>query len=490
MPRTKMTKNSIGPEKQSAFAYLDRNAKQIALLSDNLFWFGEPSLQEYESAKLLVDVLEHAGFNIEKGISGFETGFLATWGDGEPVIALHAEYDALPENSQEPGILEKRPIIEGAPGHCEGHHANAAVMVASALALKHVMEDHGIKGTLKVFGAPAEELALSRPYFVRDGYFDDVDLAFHNHIGTDFHTEYDVVQIGCLAADFTFHGETAHAGLAPWRGRDALDAVVLMDVGLAQFREHMEPMMRAHRVITHGGIQPNIIPDMASVWWMFRHPEAVGVKALFDQAKNIAEGAALMTKTRLEVNVRSAVWPLRCNQTMADVMQRSIEAVGMPEWSDEEQAFARDVQTAAGEPMEGLPESVTPLTGPGPMIGASNDCGDISWKVPMGRVWFPGSVPGVSFHNWTAGIPLTSSITHKGALAGAKALTSATLDFFMEQALVDEAKRTFHEELGGIAYEPMLPPDQKPDLTVNKELMERFRDPMQASYLSEKPEFV
>ena len=485
-----MNKTVIGTEKQFAFSYIDRNAEQIALLSDNLFWFGEPSLQEYESSALLIEVLEAAGFTIERGLSGFDTAFLATWGEGRPVIALHAEYDGLPENSQQPGVLKKEPIVEGAPGHCEGHHANATVMTASALALKHTMEQHRLSGTLKVVGAPAEELALSRPYFVRDGYFDDVDLAFHNHIGMDFHTEYDVVQIACIAADFTFLGETAHAGLAPWRGRDALDAVVLMDVGLAQFREHMEPELRAHRVITHGGTQPNIIPEKASVWWMFRHPEAAGVTSLFEQAKNIAEGAALMTKTRLEVNVRSAVWPLRCNQTMANVMQRNIEAIGMPKWSEEELAFAREVQKAAGQPTDGLLESVTPLTGPGPLIGASNDCGDISWKVPMGRVWFPGSVPGVSFHNWTAGIPLTSSITHKGTIVGAKALAGAALDFYMEPKLIADAKQTFKKELNGIIYEPMLPADQKPDCTVNQELMERFREPMRAHYLPEKPQFA
>ena len=479
----------LGPEKAAAFDYLDRNAAQVALLSDTLFWFGEPSLQEYESAKLLADVLEEAGFKLERGISGFDTGFLATFGEGGPVIALHAEYDGLPDNSQQPGVLEKSAITEGAPGHCEGHNANATVMAASALAIRHAMAEHGLDGTLKVFGAPAEELALSRPYFVRDGYFDDVDLAFHNHIGMDFHTEYDVVQIGCIAADFTFHGETAHAGLAPWRGKDALDAVVLMDVGFAQFREHMEPDLRAHRVITHGGTQPNIIPDRASVWWMFRHPEAAGVKGLFEQARKIAEGAALMTGTRLEVSVRSAVWPLRCNRTAAEVMQRNIETVGMPAWSAEEQAFARDVQKAAGAPTGGLLESVTPLTGPGPLIGASNDCGDISWKVPMGRVWFPGTVPGVSFHNWTAGVPLTSSITHKGALAGAKAMTGAALDFLMDEGLMEAAKRSFADELDGTTYEPMLPAEQMPDCSVNGELMARFREPMARHYLKERPSF-
>lgn len=475
--------------KQSAFAYLDRNADQVACLSDNLFYFGEPSLQEYESARMMCALLEDAGFDVETGISGFETAFLATYGKGAPVIALHAEYDGLPDNSQKPGVMEKQAITEGAPGHCEGHNVNAAVMVSSALALKHVMDKEGLAGTLKVFGAPGEELVISRPYFVRDGYFDDVDIAFHNHIGTDFSTNYDQVQIASISADFIFHGETAHAGLSPWRGRDALDAVVLMDTGMAQFREHMEPMMRAHRVITHGGMQPNVIPEKASVWWTFRHPDAEGARALFEQATRIAEGAALMTKTEVDVNVRSAVWPVRCNRTAAEVLQRNMEMVGMPAWTDSEQEFAREVQKAAKAPQTGMPKEITPLDGPGPLIAASNDCGDISWKVPMGRVWFPGTVPGVTFHNWTAGVPLTTSITHKAAVAGAKALTGAVLDFLGDEKLIAAAQTSFKDELNGSVYAPLIPDDQMPDCSTNKELMERVREPMKAHYLQERPRF-
>lgn len=485
-----MTGNNAAGPKADLLAYLDANAGALACLSDSLFYFGEPGLQEFESASLMTRLLEEAGFTVERGISGFETGFMAIYGEGRPVLALHAEYDGLPNNSQRPGVTEKQAIVDGAPGHCEGHNANAAVMVASAIALRRIMEAHGLAGTLKVFGAPAEELVLARPYFVRDGYFDDVDLAFHNHIGGDLSTEYGQVQIACVSADFTFHGETAHAGLSPWQGRDALDAVVLMDTGMAQFREHMEPMMRAHRVVTHGGAQPNVIPEKASIWWNFRHPDAAGASELFEHAKKIAEGAALMTKTRVDVNVRSAVWPVRCNRIIAEAMQANIETVGLPDWTPDEQGFARDVQRKADVETVGLREMLRPLSGPGPMIAASNDCGDISWKVPMGRVWFPGNIPGAHFHHWSAGVALTSGIAHKGALAGAKVLAASVLDFLKDSARIDEAKRVFREEVDGVDYAPLLPMDQQPDLSVNSELMATYRPRMREHYLKELPRFT
>lgn len=485
-----MSGADIETAKSDAYRYLDANRDALAGLSDALFFFGEPGLQEFESVKLLTQVLEAAGFSVERGISGFETGFLATYGSGAPVMALHAEYDGLPDNSQVPGVAQKKAIVDGAPGHCEGHNANAAVMAASAIAVARAMDAHGLPGTLKVFGAPAEELVLARPYFVRDGYFDDVDLAFHNHIGDGFSTEYGQVQIACISADFTFFGETAHAGLAPWQGRDALDAVVLMDTGFAQFREHMEPTMRAHRVITHGGAQPNVIPEKASIWWNFRHEDAAGASELFEHAKRIAEGAALMTKTDVEVNVRSAVWPVRCNQTIAEAMQTNIESIGMPSWTDEERDFARAIQKKTDAPIIGLREEIKPLDGPGPMITASNDCGDISWKVPMGRVWFPGNIPGARFHHWSAGAALTSGIAHKGALAGAKVLAGTVLDFLTDPDRTAEAKQTFAVEVGDRAYEPLLPMDQLPDLTVNRELMAAHRDAMRRHYRSDVPQFA
>ncbi len=476
---------NLSPQKLAAFAWLDRNRRAIADLSDCIFAFGEPGLEEHETAALMTGLLEEAGFTVERGISGFPTAFRASFGSGSPVIALHAEYDGLPDNSQVSGVTEQRPILAGAPGHCEGHNVNAAVLVAAALAVRQAMQEHGLPGTLEVFGAPAEELLLSRPYFVRDGHFDTVDIAFHDHVGGRFSTEYGQVQIAAISAEFVFTGETAHAGLAPWRGRDALDAVVLMDMGMAQYREHMQPSMRAHRVITQGGDQPNVIPAKAAVWWYFRDPSAEGARTLFEQAKRIAQGAALMTNTEVAVDVRSAVWPVRCNRTLAEVLQRNIEQVGMPDWTAEEQEFARALQVKGGVEAEGLKTAVTPLTGRTEPIAASNDCGDISWKVPMGRLWFPGTVPNILFHHWTGGAPLATSIAHKGALAGAKALTGAVLDCLLDPGLVAEAKRTFREEIGGTVYEPLLPADQKPPLDTNRALMERWR-PLQRQYYSRR----
>jgi aminobenzoyl-glutamate utilization protein B len=476
-------------EKTLCFDYLERNAKAIATLNDSIFYFAELGMQEVETAGLMCDLLETAGFKVARGISGFVSGFCATCGSGEPVIAIHTEYDANPDNSQASGVAEQKPIVDGAPGHCEGHNTNGAVLVASALAAKAAIDKYGLTGTLKVFGAPAEEQLISRPYFVRDGWFDDVDVAFADHIGPGLSVGYGLIQSALISATFTFHGETAHAGVAPWKGRDALDGVVLMDMGLAQYREHMMPGMRAQRVITNGGNQPNVIPRTAAVWWMFRDGTADGVLKLFEQAKKIAQGAALMTNTSVETDVISAVWPVRGNRTLAELFQREIESLGPPDWSKAEDDLARAVQAKAKVPLEGLKRSIDALKGPAVQKTAANDAGDISWKVPMVKFYFPGSIPHINFHHWAAGVPLATSIAHKGALAGAKVMAAAIVECLKNPAIVAEAKRTFKEELGGTEYRPLLPAHQKPPVDLNRAMMEKYRPLMAKHYLKEKPVF-
>jgi aminobenzoyl-glutamate utilization protein B len=476
--------------KAYCFDYLDRNAAAIACLNDNIFYFAELGMQEFETAQLMTVLLEEAGFAVERGISGFPTGFCATFGSGAPVIALHTEYDANPDNSQISGLAEHKPIVEGAPGHCEGHNVNAAVLVAAALAAKAAMVKFGLAGTLKVFGAPAEEQLVSRPYFVRDGWFDDVDLAFHNHIAGNFGAGYGLIQAALVSATFTFHGETAHAGVAPWRARDALDGVVLMDMGLAQYREHMTPGMRMHRVITEGGDQPNVVPRRAAVWWYFRDSTAEGAGKLFEQGRRIAEGAALMSNTKVAVDVMSAVWPVRGNRTLAELVEREIERVGLPRWSEEEDALARALQAKVNVAADGLARAYVPTRGPSEQRTSANDAGDVSWKVPMVKLYFPATVPNISFHHWAAGVPLATSIAHKGAVAGAKALAAAALECLGNPAVVEEAKRTFKEELGGATYKSLLPPGQKPPVDLNRATMEKFRPLLEKHYLKEKPRFV
>ena len=481
---------NITPQQKFLFDYIDSNARAIALLGDSIFYFGELGMQEFETAKLMTDLLEKGGFTVERGISGFPTGFCASYGSGSPVVAIHTEYDSCPDNSQAPGVPRQSFIVEGAPGHCEGHNVNAAVLVATALATRHAMELFGLNGTLKVFGGPAEEQLISRPYFVRDGWFDDVDVAFHDHIGAEFSASHGLLQSALVSAMFTFHGETAHAGTSPWNGRDALDGVMLMDAGLAQYREHMRPTMRAHRVVTKGGDQPNVIPRTAAIWWFFRDATAEGAQALFEQGKRIASGAAMMTNTRCEVDVLSAVWPLRCNRTLAELMQRQIEIVGMPAWTDAEDRFARELQGNAKVKVEGLRREIKPLREQAAQRPSANDAGDISWKVPMAKFYYPANVPNVSSHHWAAGVVLANAIAHKGAVVGAKALAAAVTECFANPAVVAEARRTFRQELGGLAYKSMLPPDQKPPVNLNRALMDRFRPAMAKHYLEEIPKFT
>jgi aminobenzoyl-glutamate utilization protein B len=485
-----MDADNLNREKRIAFDVIERNARAIALTGDNIFYFGELGNQEYESAALMSDLLEKEGFAVERGMSGFPTSFLATYGFGSPVIAIHTEFDANPDNSQQPGVAEPAPIVDGAPGHCEGHNVNAAVMIGAAIAIKRAMAEAGIKGTLKVLGAPAEEQVLSRPYFVRDGYFDDVDIALHPHIGPELSVGYGLQQSALISATFTFHGETAHAGVAPWKGRDALDAVVLMDAGLAQYREHMAPTSRMHRAITEGGLQPNVVPKRASIWWYFRDPTAEGAEKLFEHAKKVAEGAALMTNCTWEHRVLSAVWPTRGNRTVAETVRRNMEMVGHPEWSADEDALARKLQERAGVPVEGLRPKLSPFKGQAVQRPSANDGGDVSWKVPMVKFYYPANIPGIGFHHWAAGVALATSIAHKGALSGAKVLAASALDFLTEPARVAEAKASFAEELGGVAYRPLLPVGQEPPGELNLDKMEPFRDKMRAHYLAEKPEFV
>lgn len=482
--------SNSSPQQAFLFDYIDRNARAVALLSDNIFYFGELGMQEFETAKLMTNLLEKAGFAVERGIAGLPTGFCATYGSGHPVVAIHTEYDSCPDNSQAPGVTHQEFIVEGAPGHCEGHNVNAAVLVATALAVKAAMERFGLKGTLKVFGGPAEEQLVSRPYLVRDGWFDEVDVAFHDHIGAEFSASYGLLQSALISATFTFYGETAHAGTSPWNGRDALDGVMLMDMGMAQYREHMRPMMRAHRVITNGGDQPNVIPRKAAIWWFFRDGTAEGASRLFEQAKKIAQGAALMSNTSIDVDVLSAVWPLRCNRTLAELLQRKIETVGMPAWSEEEEALARELQTNAGVKVEGLKREYKPMKGEAVQKIAANDAGDVSWKVPMAKFYFPSNVPNVNAHHWGAGVALATSIAHKGAVAGAKAFAAAVAECFADPELVAEAKRTFSQELGGVQYKSMLPPDQRPPIELNRAIMEKYRPAMREHYLKERPEFV
>jgi aminobenzoyl-glutamate utilization protein B len=471
-------------QKQFAWNVIDNNAAPMAKIGDSIFYFGELGMQEFESTKLMKDVLEAAGFTVELGAAGMPTNLWARWGTGHPAIAIVSEIDALPGGSQTSMEFSRKPLVPGAPGHMEGHNTHGGLSAAAAFAVKQTMMRYNIPGSVIISLGPAEEQLISRPYIVRAGYFKDVDAIIYLHIGNQFATGYGLANYASISANFSFHGKTAHGAVDPWDAKDALDAVELMDVGVAYLRQQLHPTYRIHRVITNGGVQPNVIPDLAQAWWWVRDANMPDAKETFDKIVNIARGAALMTGTTEEFRIIAAAWPQLAMKTIAEAIQSEIETVGMPQWSDEEQRFARDFQKSAGRKEIGLRTAVTPL-GDRPQSYASNDSGDISWTVPAGLLAFPASVPGIEYHEWHAAITPTSTIAHKGMVAGAKAMAGSILDLLTKPDLLQKARAEFEEATKTTPYYEVLPADAKPPLDLNKATMDLYRPEMRKFYLSE-----
>ena len=482
------TADSPADAKRVAIESVERNAEAISTIGDVLYYFGEPGMQEYESSKYLKQTLEDIGFKVEVGGAGLPTNVWATWGSGKPVIAIATEMDALPEGSQTPGSIPRKPLVEGAPGHMEGHNLMAASVVGAAHAVKKAMEQFKIPGTVLLSIGPAEEQLLSRPYLVRDGYFKDVDAAIITHVADSLATGYGLGNYALIGAKFTFKGRTAHGGVNPWDGIDAVDAVVLMDIGMDKLREHLRPTYRAHRAITMGGVQPNIIPDVGQIWWFVRDASGPWAKENFDKLVNIGKGAALMTGTTMEMEPFGAAWPSLGNKAIAEAIQKNIDVVGMPSWSEEENRFAKELQKSMSQKEIGLPTKPLPLAA-GRQNSSSNDIGDITWVVPTGTIRFPAVVPGIQAHHWSAGITPTMSIGHKGAVAGAKVMASSILDLLTSADLRAAAKKQFDEDTKDSKYFSLLPEGAKPPLDLNREMMEKYRPAMKKFYLTKKAAF-
>jgi aminobenzoyl-glutamate utilization protein B len=475
-------------KKDLAFEVIDRNAKQMTDISDALYYFGEIGMQEFESTKLLKNTLEGAGFKVQMGGAGMPTNIWAEYGSGHPKIAIVTEIDALPGGSQTPGAFDRKPMVKDAPGHMEGHNTHGGLASASAFAVKKVMEKYNLPGTVAISFGPAEEQLYSRPFLVREGYFKDVDAVIYLHIRDTLNTTFGIGNYAAISSVFTFTGKTAHGGVAPWEGKDAVDAVVLMDIGFDKLREHLKPTYRGHRVITNGGIQPNIIPDKGAIWWFIRDASMPEAKVTYDKLVKIAEGAALMTGTTVDVKYSASAWPQLVNKTIGEAIQKNIETVGMPKWTPEEQQTAKDFQKHHGLPDIGLRTRVTPLGGR-PQASSSNDSGDVSWVVPAGSVNFPSAIPGVNAHEWKAAVFPVSSISHKGQLVGAKTLAASIIDLMTSPELLQKAKAEFDTESKKTPYFSLVPPDAKPDLDLNKTEMEKYRADMKKSYLAVTPKF-
>src|SRR5215813_3778582 len=335
---------------------IDARRKLSQVMNDTVFSFGELAYQEFETSKYLTDLLEQNGFTVERGVANMPTAWVARWGSGSPVIALGSDLDCLPKASQKPGVAYREPLVEGAPGHGEGHNSGQAVNIVAALAVKDLMEREKLSGTLVVWPGVAEELVGGKAFFVRAGMFKDVDVVLFTHVSDDLSTAWGMPNrsSGLISVEYTFEGESAHAALAPWRGRNALRAVELMNIGWDFRREHLRPEQRSHYVITDGGDQPNVVPSRASVWYFFREIDFENIKKNYEIGNKIAEAAAMMTDTKVTRKVIGTAAPRHFNKTLAETLQANIDRVGMPQWTEDEQTFAKAVQRLAEGKEDGL----------------------------------------------------------------------------------------------------------------------------------------
>jgi aminobenzoyl-glutamate utilization protein B len=457
---------------------------------DQVFSFGELGFQEFETSKYLTNILRQNGFTVEQGIAGIPTSWMATWGAGKPVIAFGSDIDGIPQGSQKPGVAYHDPLIEGAPGHGEGHNSGQALNITAAIALKKKMQQYGLSGTIKLWPGVAEELLGTKAFLVRDGYLKDVDVVLYSHVGSNFDVNWgEGLGNGLVSIEYSFRGESAHAGNLPWRGKSALDAVELMDIGWNFRREHLRIQQRSHYVITDGGNQPNVVPPTASVWYYFRETNYKNIKDLWDIGDTMARGAAMMTGTDVTSRLLGAAWPLHMNKPLSEAAYENITAVGLPAWSEADQTLARAIQRELGVEAIGLATEISALRGRSTVPdeekrgGGSDDVGDISWNVPTIRLGYPANIEGGPGHNWANAITMATPIAHKGTTAGAKVMAMTALDIVIKPELVQQAWDYFRNvQTKDITYTPLIRAEDRPAIWLNEKTMAQYREQMKKYY--------
>jgi aminobenzoyl-glutamate utilization protein B len=443
---------------------VEANSANWKQVSKQIWDFAELGYHENKSSALLQQQLKAAGFAVQSGVADEPTAFVASYGEGKPVVAILGEFDALPGLSQQT-VPERAPVTAGAPGHGCGHNLLGSGAALAAVSVKQYMEANHVKGTLRYYGTPAEEGGSGKVYMVRAGLFKDVDVVLHWH-PADRNGVIDGGALAVTSAKFTFHGVAAHAAMAPERGRSALDAVMLMGNGIEFMREHVPSNTRMHYIISKGGVAPNIVPDLAQMDLMARSPSNTTLQEIWNRILDVAKGAALMTGTTVEVTDIGSDADIIGNDALAPVAQKNLEEVGGYTMNEEQSKFARDLQKTLGlDTLPGLEQTraVEPFHRPDPNApSASTDVGDVSWVVPTIGFSAATFVPGVAAHTWQAAATAGMSIGQDGMVVASKALADTAVDLFMKPELIGAAKADFAKELAGKTYRSAIPEGQKP----------------------------
>src|SRR5688572_367888 len=479
--------------KAEAAREIDAKAKMIQVMVDQVFSYGELGFQEFETSKYLTGLLEQNGFKVERGVAGIPTAFVAKWGSGKPVISLGSDIDDIPQASNKPGVGYKDPIIAGAPGHGEGHNSGMPLNIAAAIVVKKIMERDKIPGTLVLWPGVAEEQMAGKAWLVRAGVFKDVDVTLFTHVGNSLGVSWGQSGSNALiSAIFQFKGSSAHSAGAPWRGKSALDAVMLMAQGWEFKREHLELAQRSHYVIVDGGDQPNVVPSTASIWFYFRERDYPRTLAMYEAAKKMAAGAAMIADVQVDtIMMVGSGWSAHMSRPIAETMFQNIQKVGMPTWDEKDQTLAKGIQRELGVPDSGLSTRPGRLGGPVNEAtrtgGGSDDIGDVAWNVPTITLNYPSNIPGMPGHNWANAIAMATPIAHKGVVAGAKVQAMTVLDILLTPQIVVDAKDYFENvQTKDVKYKPFFAPTDKPPTWLNADIMAQYRPEMRKYYYDPK----
>jgi len=456
---------SFDKAQQVAIEDIDRRADELKAVNQAIWKWAEVGLNEHKSSGLLIEKLRDAGFELETGIAGMPTAFVASYGQGKPVIGILAEYDALPEMSQQ--VAPQREAVEdGKPGHACGHSGLGTGALGAVMAVKAAMERHKLPGTIRLYGTPAEETVIGKVYMTLAGAFDDLDICLHWHPGTK-NEAWSGSSKALVSAKFTFEGTPAHASVSPSSGRSALDAVELMNVGANFMREHIKEDARLHYVIVNGGGAPNVVPPEATVWYFCRADAHEDVEYNFRWLRDIAAGAAQMTRTKLSLKIDTDCHEIIPNGPLSQLITNNLETIGAPEFSEDENTFARRLQ----EPLVAQFGSRFPMAidnrvhrvqaNPEPSKG-STDVGDISWRVPTGGLrtsCFPAESPG---HSWQNVASIGSTIGEKGTIYAAKALAVTAIQLLEDPDAIAAARADWTQHMEGKKYFTFIPNGQEP----------------------------
>ena len=452
---------SLNEAQQTAVENVDANSDLLCDVNRQIWEFAEVGLKEFQSSALLVEKLKANGFEVEEGVSGMPTAFVASYGEGQPIIGILAEYDALPDLSQKVAAY-REPELEGAAGHACGHSGLGTGALGAVLAVKAAMEKHDLPGTIRLYGTPAEETVIGKVYMVLDGQFDDLDACLHWHPASQNSAQGGSSK-ALVSVKFTFKGIPAHASASPESGRSALDAVELMSVAANYMREHVKEDARIHYVVVNGGGQPNVVPPEATVWYYLRADTHGDVERNFEWMQDIARGAALMTRTEMSMQIDTDCHEIIVNTPLTEALDANLRALGPTKFSADEHEFARRLQQPLIEQFGStfkvsLKEEIeTPESS---VSKGSTDVGDISWKVPTGglrTVCFPEGSPG---HSWQNVASIGSSIGEKGSLLAAKTLAATAVQLMQEPDLVAAAKSDLERRMENKEYTTLIPEGQ------------------------------